>query len=55
MFFYYTQKDLEESEVPSYFIIITTLSTCIGLLWTYIACDMLIDLLDTFVVIFKLD
>jgi len=41
--------------LPSYFLGISILSTVLGLLWTYIACNMLVDLLSSFQVIFKLN
>ena len=48
-------KDLKEKEVPSYFFWICLSGTIIGLLWTYVLSDMLIDLLNLFVVVFRLN
>lgn len=53
--FYYTQRNLKENEVPSYFFFICVLGLILGLLWTYVVSDMLIDLLNSFTVILKLD
>lgn len=52
---YYTQKDLKEKEVPSYFFGICIAGLLLGLLWTYVASDILIDLLNSFTVLLKLD
>jgi len=40
-----THENLKAKEVPSYFILINFLSACIGLLWSYFASNILIDLL----------
>ena len=43
------------SQIPSYFWLITSIGTIWGLLWTYIATKILIDLLNAFIVVFKLN
>jgi Ca2+/Na+ antiporter len=48
-------KDLKDKEIPSFFIWICLSGTIIGLLWTYVLSDMLIDLLGLFVVVFRLN
>jgi len=52
---YMNQKKLKEGEVPDYFSGICVLSTILGLVWTFILSEMLIDLLNTYIVIAKLD
>ena len=56
-FFYITQRELKEKELPSprYFFFISLIGTLYGLLWTYIASSMLIDLLGLYVIVFRLD
>jgi len=48
---------LKEKELPSprYFFYISLIGTLYGLLWTYVASSMLIDLLGLYVIVFRLD
>lgn len=53
--FYYTLKDLKEGELPKYFIIISIFSALVGLFWTYFTINIIVDVLDTFVIFCNLD
>jgi Ca2+/Na+ antiporter len=55
--FYATQRDLKAKELPSprYFLFVSILGTVYGLLWTYIASVLLMDLLALYVIVLKLD
>jgi len=46
---------LKENEAPRYYIFISIIALLCGLLWTYIACSMLVDILGAFIVIFRLN
>jgi hypothetical protein len=48
--FYVTQRNLKQGEAPSYYIVISLITTLTGLLWTYILSEMMIDLLNVFVI-----
>jgi len=54
-FFYVTQINLKEGEVPKYFVLICLIGTIVGLLWTTVLLSLLIDLLNLFSIIFKLN
>ena len=53
--FYFTQQKTHINQIPSYFWLITTIGTIWGLLCTYIATTILIDLLNAFIVVLKLN
>lgn len=50
-----TQKNLKDGEIPSYFLFISILGTSVGILWTYVLSEMLIDMLNVYVIIFRLN
>ena len=53
--FYFTQRDTQAEEKPKYFIVVSIIATVVGLLWTYVVSDMLIDLLNAYIIVFQLD
>lgn len=52
---YIDQRNLKDKEIPSYFWLICIIGTIGGLVWTFVLSTMLIDLLNTYLVIAKLD
>ena len=55
LFFFLTQKDAPNDQVPKYFILITLIGAIGGLLWTYVMSSILIDMLNMLGVIAKLE
>lgn len=55
IFFYFTLKDLKQGDLPPYFILIIIISMIVALLWTFVVIDMLVDLLNTFTCLFRLN
>lgn len=45
---------LDSKQAPTWYIVFTTLSVAVGLLYTYILIEMLIDGLNTFGIVFNL-
>jgi len=45
----------EVDQIPKGFVVICLISTIVGLVWTFVLSTMLIDLLNTYLVIAKLD
>jgi Ca2+/Na+ antiporter len=43
------------NEIPNYYIGISIVGTIFGFVWMFICCNLMIDLLNVFVIIFKLD
>ena len=55
LFLYLTSRKAPAFQPPKYYLIIEVLGTIMGLVWTYIATTILIDLLNAFIVFFKLN
>lgn len=55
LFLIITQRNSGKSQIPSYFVLLSVLSTISGLIWTFIVSSLLIDLLTMVGVIAKLN
>lgn len=46
---------MKEESIPSYFLLIQVVSSICGLIWCFITISILVDLLNCFIGIFKLN